>query len=248
MDAVVIPAPLWLAGVPIHPISREGTVALLAAAMDRRHPLTVLYANAHAIVLAQDDPQFHADLCAGDLVFCDGMGVWGAASLRGHPLPERFTPPDWIGEVLAQMATAGQRLFLLGGKRHGAERLAARLQERFSGLQLRAHHGFFETQGAEGQAVLTEIRAFRPDLLLVGMGMPRQERWLISQRGAHGATVAMAVGALFDYLVGSTPRGPAWMTDHGLEWLARLWYEPRRLGRRYLIGLPRFAWYVATRS
>jgi N-acetylglucosaminyldiphosphoundecaprenol N-acetyl-beta-D-mannosaminyltransferase len=92
--------------------------------------------------------------------------------------------------------------------------------------------------------VLQAINATSPDILLVGLGMPIQERWLMENWGFVKAKVALPVGALFDYLAGEIPRAPHWMTDHGLEWLGRLIVEPRRLWRRYLLGNPRFLWLV----
>lgn len=243
MGAAVIPAPRWVAGVPIHPLRRDETVALIGRALERREPLTVMYANAHAIVMAQDDPTFRGDLRTADIVFCDGVGAWLGTCFLGEPLPERYTPPDWIEEVAALAARGGHRLFLLGAAPGVAERAAAELRGRFPALEVGAHHGYLDEAAAAASAGRA-LRDFRPDILLVGMGMPRQERWIIDHAGRHGATVTMAVGALFDYLAGETPRGPRWLTDRGLEWLARLWYEPKRLARRYLLGLPRFAWLL----
>jgi len=93
--------------------------------------------------------------------------------------------------------------------------------------------------------VIAQINAVRPGALLVGFGMPAQELWITAHRGRLNATLLLAVGGLFDYLSGVKRRGPRWLTDRGFEWLCRLLSEPRRLGRRYLLGLPRFAWIVA---
>jgi N-acetylglucosaminyldiphosphoundecaprenol N-acetyl-beta-D-mannosaminyltransferase len=121
-----------------------------------------------------------------------------------------------------------------------AERAAALLRARHPGLRTAAHHGYFLASPAEEAAAVAAVGAFRPGVLLVGLGMPIQERWLAGRRDELDAPVALTVGALFDYIAGAVPRGPRWLTDHGFEWLCRLRYEPRRLWRRYLLGNPAF--------
>jgi N-acetylglucosaminyldiphosphoundecaprenol N-acetyl-beta-D-mannosaminyltransferase len=128
----------------------------------------------------------------------------------------------------------------LGGPPGVAEVAAERLCERHPGLQIAAHHGYFLDSAQDEQAAIEKIRVFAPGLLLVGMGMPRQECWATARRAQLEVPVVMTVGALFEYLAGTVARGPRWLTDHGFEWLCRVWYEPRRLWRRYLIGNPAF--------
>lgn len=233
-------APRWIDGLPVHPLRRAELIALLGDAVARREPLTVFYANIHAANLAQRDQAFRAAYAAADLVFCDGQGLRLGAALLGQPLPERFTPPDWVDELVAMCNAQGAGLFLLGGSPGVADQAAARLRARNPGLRVAAQHGFFLASPDAEAAVLASVRAFRPALVLVGMGMPIQERWVAAQRAQLGDTVVITVGALFDYLAEAVPRGPRWLTDHGFEWLCRLIYEPQRLWRRYLLGNPAF--------
>jgi N-acetylglucosaminyldiphosphoundecaprenol N-acetyl-beta-D-mannosaminyltransferase len=104
------------------------------------------------------------------------------------------------------------------------------------------HHGYFDQDAAsaENAAVIAAINAAAPQLLLVGFGMPRQERWLAENRARLTVNVALTVGALFEYVAGTLPRGPRWATEHYLEWLARWWLSPRRYTRRYLHDNPLF--------
>src|SRR5690606_9053131 len=104
------------------------------------------------------------------------------------------------------------------------------------------HHGFFDKApgGPESLAVIGGINATRPDIVIVGFGMPAQERWVHDHRSALDAPVVLTGGAVFDYVSGRLRRAPAWMTGHGLEWLGRLVIEPRRLMRRYVVGNPLF--------
>lgn len=216
---------------------------MLARIAERRRAM-VLYANVHGINLAQSDRYLQAAYRKADLVFCDGQGVRLGARLLGCDIPERYTPPDWIDLLAGRCADQDYRIFLLGTETSYVEQAAERLRERFPGLHVGAHHGFFDHNGDENAAVCERINAFAPDIVLVGMGMPRQEYWIAANAALLDAPVVVAVGALFDYMSQRVQRGPRWLTDNGFEWATRLWYEPRRLWRRYLLGNPLFLWLV----
>ena len=229
----------------VHAMTLDGLLEYCAAALHTGTQRVLLYSNAHAVVLAEANADFRAALAAADVVFCDGVGVWLAARWLGAPLPARFTPPDWADRLGRVCAAAGRPLFLLGGTAEAVARAGAALRRMVPGLEVHTHHGYFDKAGPENEAVIAQINAVRPGALLVGFGMPAQELWITAHRTRLNATLLLAVGGLFDYLSGVKRRGPRWLTDRGFEWLCRLLSEPRRLGRRYLLGLPRFAWIVA---
>jgi N-acetylglucosaminyldiphosphoundecaprenol N-acetyl-beta-D-mannosaminyltransferase len=231
-------------GVPVHPVPLHAAVAWMVRRIEERQPTVVLYANVHGINLAQMDARLAATYRQADLVFCDGQGVRLGARLLGCHLPERYTPPDWIDILAQQCAERHYRMFLLGTETTIVEHAAQRLRARFPGLEVATHHGFFNPHDAENMAVRERINAFAPHVLLVGMSMPRQEHWIQENAPFLQADITLAVGALFDYLAERVPRGPRWLTDHGFEWVCRLWFEPRRLWRRYLLGNPRFLWMI----
>ena len=218
---------------------------ILAAIGSGRREI-VTYANVHTLNLAVDDAAFRRFLERADVVFCDGYGVKWGARLLGGCIPERYTAPDFLPDLAARCGARGHSVFLLGARPGVAERAARRLARDAPGLRAGAHHGYFDPtpDGDDNRAVVATINAFRPDLLLIGLGMRRQERWLAANWPALAATVAFPVGAAIDYLAGEVARPPRWITDRGLEWLGRLLVEPRRLWRRYLVGNPRFLWRV----
>ena len=206
-------------------------VADLVAAGGRA---TVAYANVHVLNTAARDPALRDFLNAADLCFCDGNGVKLAARLLGRSLPERMTGADWIWD-LAAVAEGQWRVFWLGGAPGVSERAASALAARHPGLVIAADHGFHPREGADDDALIARINAFEPDILLVGMGSPEQERWVAARRPRLAAPVVWVLGATADFVAGDTWRGPRWLTDRA-EWLSRLIAEPRRLAGRYLVG------------
>ncbi len=235
---------VFVLGVGVHPLRRSALMQTIAD-LRERGGATVAYANVHVLNLARQDPPLRAFLNAADLCYCDGNGVRHGARLLGQHLPERMTGADWVWDLAAAAEARGWRIFWLGGHPGTAEAAAARLRERHPGLQIAADHGFHPRQGPEDAASLARIEAFAPDILLVGMGSPEQERWVASRRSRLRAPVVWCVGAAAEFISGEVPRpGPDWLVDRH-EWLSRLIADPRRLWRRYLVGNAAFLLRVA---
>lgn len=212
---------------------------LLDAAMSAAQnsiAITIFYVNIHCFNVAAGDPVYARILDDADIVYCDGTGVRIAAGLVGRPIPARMTGADWIWDLARMAAERGLSVFMLGSSPGSAEAAAAALTARFPSLAIA---GTASGYGAGG-TVIEHINASGADLLLVGMGTPRQEKWIAAHRGQIDVPVVWAVGALFDFVSGRIRRGPRWLTDHGMEWACRLAAEPRKLWRRYLIGNPQF--------
>ena len=215
---------------------------ILKAVRGGDHAL-VLNVNVHALNLCYRDPVLRAFFNAAPVVFCDGVGVMLAARILGRRLPERITYADWAWELASFAESEGISLFFLGARPGIAEKAAVCLLARHPNLRiLGIRHGYFDHgRGAPGnEAVLREINAAKPDILLVGFGMPLQERWLMQNWDRIDARVALTGGAVFDYISGELERGPRLLVNNGFEWLARLLIEPKRLWRRYVIGNPLF--------
>jgi N-acetylglucosaminyldiphosphoundecaprenol N-acetyl-beta-D-mannosaminyltransferase len=201
---------------------------------------TVFYVNVHCMNVRHRDPEYRRILEVGDVVYCDGTGVRLAAYLQGIPIPVRLTGADWVQDVCRMAVRERFSLFLLGGLPGVASSAAASLQVRYPGLRIVGCAAGFEA----GEGVVRQINQVHPDILLVGMGSPTQEKWIATHRDELDVSLVWAVGALFDFVSGRIRRGPRWMTDNGLEWLCRLAVEPRKLWRRYLLGNPWFLWRV----
>ncbi len=217
-------------GVRVHAVDRAGLLDRVSLLVSAGTPATVGYANVHVLNTAASEPGLRAFLNTLDLCYCDGNGVKWAARATGQAMPERMTGADWIWDFAAR-AEGQWRVFWVGGEPGVAEEAATRLRARHPGLVVATDHGFHD----DVAPLLARINGFRPDILLVGMGTPVQERWVQRWRSALEVPVVWMLGATHDFVSGRVRRGPAWL--HGNhEWLARLLVDPKRLWRRYLLG------------
>ncbi len=146
--------------------------------------------------------------------------------------------PGFVEEVAARLHAEGKRMFLLGDEPGVAEAYATKLEARWPGVVAGTYHGFILNDPAAEAEALSRMRHAKADVVTVGMGMPVQEKWVAKHMHELPPARYMSVGAHYAWSTQSRRRGPAWATDHGLEWFFRLIYEPRRMWRRYVIGLP----------
>ncbi|PAP95211.1 WecB/TagA/CpsF family glycosyltransferase [Mesorhizobium wenxiniae] len=229
-------------GISVLAIRWDDAVALLARSIAERRFTKVTFLNAHNANVAYTDPVV-AEALDDFLILPDGVGVDLAAKLLyGASFPDNLNGTDFIPAFL-QASARPMTVGLLGATQVNAEaasrKLAAlALQHRFVVI----HDGYFSA--AEEPAIVDRIAGLRPDVLLVAMGVPRQELWIARHIDARHCTLPIAVGALLDFLSGMVPRAPLWMRRLRLEWLFRLWIEPGRLWRRYVVGNPLFLWRV----
>lgn len=215
----------------------------IAQIVDRKERAPVLNVNAHALNLAYENPWLRDFFNSAPIIFCDGAGVGLAARLLGKKLPKRITYADWMWQLSKFAQEKGYSLFFLGAQPGVAQSSAHRLLQRFPGLVIAGvRDGYFDRAigSIENQNVVEKINSVQPNILVLGMGMPIQERWILENLDQLKVNVVLTGGAVFDYISGETRRAPRWMTDHGLEWLGRLLIEPRRLWRRYVLGNPLF--------
>jgi N-acetylglucosaminyldiphosphoundecaprenol N-acetyl-beta-D-mannosaminyltransferase len=234
-------------GVPLDGLTTEQFVDLVAGRLAKsrapgERPLVAAYLNASTSNQCAGDAEHAAFLRdVADVVYADGMGVvWGARALRLE-CPERVNAGDFLPRLLRSLKRPA-RLAMLGGWEGLAEAAGKKLiAEAPAGSVLWTGHGYLDDERSRREAIGT-LKAFAPDLLLLGMGAPRQERFAkeLLEAGSDAAVV-WCVGALFEYFAGRRARAPIWMRKAGLEWVARLALEPRRMWKRYLVGNVLFA-------
>jgi N-acetylglucosaminyldiphosphoundecaprenol N-acetyl-beta-D-mannosaminyltransferase len=201
----------------------------------------VMYVNAHVVNQSRGIPELRQALESADLIYCDGYGVRLAAKVLEVPVPHRMTGADWVWGLAALCEAQGRSLYLLGSDPPVAREAADRLRRWYPRLNVvGTHHGYFDLDSPHNERVIEDINERDPDIVLVGMGTPKQELWVQRHADRVHADVLWTVGALLDYIAGRVPRAPRWLADNGLEWIFRLAVEPQRMWKRYLLGNPAF--------
>lgn len=235
-------------GVRTHALQLSAVVAQMEEWISAKTVCHSIAATSmHGIVEAQHDPAFMEILNSTDLVVPDGVPLVWLGRSQGHDLPRRVYGPDLMLEFCEKTAGRGYRHFFYGGGPGVPEQLARSLKRRFPSMEVCGAYSppFRPLTAEEDQAIVSLICRAAPDLLWVGLGAPKQERWMHEHRAKLNVPVLVGVGAAFDILSGRRRQAPPWMREHGFEWLFRLLQEPRRLWRRYLIDGAQFLIYVA---
>lgn len=225
-------------GVSFCELTEDEVFAQCVSFVDSRTPHVVITAGPEFVMRLQRSPELFAITQRADLVTPDGIGVVLAARWRGRALRERVTGVELAERLLAAAADRHWRVYLLGASADSLQGALQALHSRYPTLQVGGRDGYF--QAAEEQAVVAEIKAYQPDVLLVGLGQPRQDVFIDRYRSTLLVPLAMGVGGTIDILSGTVMRAPRFVQRLKMEWLYRLVREPKRL-RRQLV-LPQFAW------
>lgn len=225
-------------GVGFNQLTMDEALDEISTYMVQDKPHLVVTANPEMVMLAKEDQLLGEILERADLVVADGIGVVWASRILGDPVPERIPGIELAEGLLHRAAKKGWRVFLLGGAEGVADQAALALLEELPQLQIvGTHHGYFQT-GLEEQALITQLKEARPQLLLVALGVPRQEKWLAAHLGSLKVPVAIGVGGSFNVWAGVDQRAPVWMRKIHLEWFYRLVKQPWRIKR--MAVLPKF--------
>ena len=228
-------------GIPIELAQPAEMLRTITGWVGSGSPHRVMYVNAHVVNQSRAIPELRQALESAELVYCDGYGVRLAARVLEVPVPHRMTGADWVWGLAALCEAAGTSLYLLGSDPPVAKEAAARLTRWYPDLRIAGtHHGYFDLDSPHSDRVVEDINARDPDIVVVGMGTPKQELWVQRNADRLNADVLWTVGALLDYIAGRVPRAPRWLADNGLEWIFRLAVEPHRMWKRYLLGNPAF--------
>ncbi len=233
--------------VGFDPLTIDEVIAACRRFIRLRKPSLVWTVNVDGCMKARRNAEFRMIINSGDLVLVDGTPMMWAARLLGSPLPDRVSGSDFVPAFCSVAAREGYGIFLLGGAPGVPEAAKCWLELRNPGLNIVgtcAPPLGFEHDQRINEQIIESVRERKPDVLLVALGQPRQERWLFRFRDTLGVPMAMNVGSTFDYLADRLQRAPAWVQRAGLEWTYRLAQDPCRLWRRYLIDDSPFVYHV----
>src|SRR4051812_25059947 len=209
-------------GVPLALTDYEGTLDWIDAAAGTGHRGYVCVAAVHTVMASREDPELRAAVLGADFTVPDGQPLVWALRALGHPLRDRVYGPDLMDLACARAARTGRRFYLYGGRNAGAlAQLARELRLRHPGLQIVGGHvpPFRELTDAEEEAVIADIHRSEADVVWVGLGVPKQEKWMARMRPRLGTPVLVGVGAAFDFHAGLVAQAPEWMQRLGLEWV-----------------------------
>jgi N-acetylglucosaminyldiphosphoundecaprenol N-acetyl-beta-D-mannosaminyltransferase len=230
-------------GIPLALTDYERTMDWIDEIVATRGRGYVVPAAVHAVMVAQEEPATWDAIQGGGLVVPDGQPLVWAMKLLGHRGASRVYGPELMARYCERAARTGTGMFLYGGRNQGAlVQLALNLRRRYPGVKIVGGYSppYRDLDDAERAGIAGEINRSRADVVWVGIGQPKQEKWMAQMHETLDAPVLVGVGAAFDFHAGLVPQAPAWMQEIGLEWAYRLAHEPRRLWRRYARYNPRF--------
>ena len=228
--------PISVLGLPLDSLTAAGAVEAIEALIHSGRTHQIATANLDFWLNSLSDRHLHRIIAGCSLVLPDGMPLVWVSKLLGCPLAERVTGVDLVPRLAELSARKGYRIFLLGGRDDVAERAAELLKQKFPGVRIVGTLAPTEEEMAQidHSEILRRIHEVKPEILLVALGNPKQEKWIWMQRKRLGVPVAIGVGGSFEMLVGDMRRAPRWIQKCGLEWMMRFVQEPARLGPRYL--------------
>ena len=238
-----------LAGIRIDSVGVDEVIKKIMTSIEENKKTILFYLNIHAFYISFKDEVFKKILNKGDLVFCDGFGVKIGAKMRGMTIGERMTPPDWIDQLCYELSLKGKSLFLLGDEPGIADKCAEKLLKTHPQLKIvGTYHGFFDKEGKENDEVVDMINKSDSDVLLIGFGMPLQEKWIEANCHRINTKVFLPVGAMFRWVSGIEKRAPRFLSSNGFEGVWRLITNPGKVWKRYLVEVPIFFFRILKES
>ena len=224
-------------GVGVTPVNLPQTINILEKWRVEGRREYVLCTSVHGLVEAQRDPEIRSALNRSGLTTEDGMPLVWWCQRSGYFNAGRVSGTDLLLAMCARAPQTGHRHYFYGGSPRVVEAMVSRLVARFPGLTIAGYRSppFRPLTPEEAAADIRAINEARPDYVWVGLGMPKQDKWIVQHVGKIEAAALLGVGAAFDFVAGTKPRAPLWMQRSGFEWLFRLMTEPRRLAHRYLV-------------
>ena len=232
-----MPNKVDILGVNVDAMTMSESVAQIETYMAGEEPMMIATANAEMIMRATQDEELRDILNRAAIVTADGAGTVWAARHLGYEMPERVAGYDLAQQLMKNSVQQGQRIYFFGSAPGVAEKAKAKAEQLYPGIQIVGTRDGYFTE-ADEPAIIEDIKAKRPHLLLVALGVPKQEKWLAKHQAELGVPVAIGVGGTLDVMAGVMKRAPLWMQKAKLEWLFRGMLQPKRAGR--LLALPKF--------
>ena len=237
------PAAVTVLGVPLALTDYGRTMDWIDESVAAKQRGYICVAATHTVMVCDEDPELREAVLNASLTVPDGQPLVWAMNALGGDLSQRVYGPELMARYCERAAGSDVKMYLYGGRNQGAlVQLALNLRQRFPGVRIVGGHSppFRDMTEEEDEAIVKEINRSHADVVWVGVGAPKQEKWMAAMRDRVHAPVMVGVGAAFDFHAGLVPQAPNWMQAAGLEWLFRLAHEPRRLWRRYARYNPRF--------
>ena len=232
-------SPLKFLGVQMDALNISQLNALVAQSVKEQRKWIIANHNLNSLHIYHHDPKMRAFYAKADYTHIDGMPLVFIGKLRGYSIERehRVTYADWVYPLMEKAANKGWRIFYLGSKPGVADKGADILRQKFPELKIACNHGYIDARkdSQENLDTIAAINAFQPHILMVGMSMPRQEHWILDNLEQLQVNAILPSGACLDYVAGVVPTPPRWMGKMGLEWSYRLFSEPKRLWKRYLV-------------
>ena len=237
------PAAVTVLGVPLALTDYGRTMDWIDESVAAKQRGYICVAATHTVMVCDEDPELREAVLNSSLTVPDGQPLVWAMNALGGDLSQRVYGPELMARYCERSAGSDVKMYLYGGRNQGAlVQLALNLRQRFPGVRIVGGYSppFRDMTEEEDEAIVKEINRSHADVVWVGVGAPKQEKWMAAMRDRVHAPVMVGVGAAFDFHAGLVPQAPNWMQAAGLEWLFRLAHEPRRLWRRYARYNPRF--------
>ena len=236
-----MPNKVDILGVNVDSLTMQEAVEQVEKYIEERNPVLIATANAEMLMRATYDEELKEILNGAAMVTPDGAGTVWAAHHLGFAMPERVAGYDLAQQLMAEAAQRGQKIFFCGSAPGVAEKAKAKAEQLYPGIEIcGVRNGYFKEE--DEPAIIGEIKAAQPDILLAALGVPKQEKWLWKHKEELGVPVSIGVGGTLDVMAGVMKRAPRWMQKAKLEWLFRGMLQPKRAGR--LMALPKFVFKV----
>jgi N-acetylglucosaminyldiphosphoundecaprenol N-acetyl-beta-D-mannosaminyltransferase len=225
-------------------VDKENALKMCDNALRGKICQSLFFVNAHCYNIAQKDTAYRKALNAADLIFNDGIGLKIGSALAKIKFKDNLNGTDLIPEFIKSCVQLSKKIYLLGGKDDIAMKAKLALEKRYGNISIVGiHNGYFSDE--EERQIINDLNSKNVDVLIVGMGVPKQELWITRIKGQlTSVKICIAGGAIIDFIAGNVTRAPNWMRKMQIEWFYRLLLEPKRLWKRYLIGNVQFFYNI----